>query len=242
MISKADVKWIRQLKQKKFRRKHNAFVVEGEKLVTELLQSDFKVLRGFSVGTHFNFQEVTERELASISQLTAPNRCLAVVEQPIQRGDLKDLGDQLVLALDGVKDPGNLGTIIRIADWFGIQDVFCSEETVDAYNAKVVQASMGSIFRVRVHHLNLLTFLQNYKNDFPEKPIYAADLDGENVFESKLEQGLLIMGSESHGLKDAVLDQAKRITIPKFGEAESLNVAVAAGILCSEFSKVNLQS
>mgnify|MGYP001105419181 FL=1 len=242
MISKADVKWIRQLKQKKFRQKHNAFVVEGEKLITELLQSDFKVLKGFSVGAHFDFQDITERELKSISQLTAPNRHLAVVEQPLPQSNVKGLGNQMVLALDGVKDPGNLGTIIRIADWFGIQDLFCSEETVDAYNAKVVQASMGSIFRVRVHHLNLVSFLENYKKHFPEKPIYAADIEGENAFESKLEPGLLILGSESHGLNKEVLQQAKRITIPKFGHAESLNVAVATGILCSQFSKVNPQN
>lgn len=237
MISKADIKYIRSLRQKKYRQKHEAFVVEGEKMVAELMASNLELIKGFSVGIHPHFQSISERELESISQLSTPNQLLAVARIPQVELDWDKFKNKLVIALDGVKDPGNLGTIIRIADWFGVEDLICSVDTVDAYNSKVVQASMGSIFRVRLHYLSLNQFVKDYEQQFSSQPMYAANMQGENAFETTLKNGLLIMGSESHGLSAEVLQKTTSITIPRYGSAESLNVAVATGILCAQFSK-----
>lgn len=237
MISKADSKFIRSLKQKKYRQEHKSFVVEGEKLVKELLNSHFDWVKGFSVGTHSSFQSITPKELESISQLTTPNQVLAVAKIPEVSLDWSKVESELVLVLDGVKDPGNLGTIIRIADWFGVSQIICSADTVDAYNSKVVQASMGSIFRVRVHYTSVASFLLEYQKRFSGKVIMAAGMNGENAYSLQQKPDVLVMGSESHGLSEEVLSLAKEITIPRFGEAESLNVAVATGILCGQIKR-----
>lgn len=237
MISKADSKFIRSLKQKKYRLEHKSFVVEGEKLVKELQNSHFDVVKGFSVGTHSTFQSITAKELESISQLTTPNQVLAVAKIPEIQLEWEPLENELVLVLDGVKDPGNLGTIIRIADWFGVKQIICSTDTVDAYNSKVVQASMGSIFRVYVHYTSVENFLTTYKKRFTNNVIMAAGMNGENAYAIKQKPDVLVMGSESHGLSKEVLDVAQEITIPRFGEAESLNVAVATGILCAQIKR-----
>lgn len=235
MISKQEIKRIRSLGQKKYRLRHKQFLVEGPKLVTELLNSAYKVEEVYSTSDRFTGTRLTEQQLRQVSQLSTPNEVLAVVNLPTPREEVF-LDEPLALVLDGISDPGNLGTVLRIADWFGIDSVWCSIDTVDAYNPKTVQASMGSIFRVRTEYRNLHHLLPEWKATFPDKTIYGAQLVGDDPLAVPLESGLLVMGSESHGLSKKVSDHIDRsLSIPRKGKAESLNVAVATGILCSAF-------
>ncbi|WP_452222602.1 TrmH family RNA methyltransferase [Lacinutrix chionoecetis] len=238
MLSKSQIKLITRLKQKKYRIAEGFFIAEGEKVIQELLASSLKLHHLFtttSINNHFDKQTlITEAELKKISFLTTPNKALAVFKIPDNSPvNLKGL----VVALDSVRDPGNLGTIIRLCDWFGIKELVCNKETVDCYNPKVVQATMGSITRVNINYLDLNSFLAE-----AETPIFGAFMDGENVYNCQLPKaGILVMGNEANGISQAVEKQVtKRIAIPRFGDlqaTESLNVATATAILLSEFRR-----
>jgi len=231
MISKVEIKEIKALGQKKFRDEKKLFVVEGEKLVEEALRS------GFDVVAHYRTEDIGEDTMARISQLTHPSPALAIVRQPAPTEPHLD-PDELILALDGIRDPGNLGTILRIADWFGIHQILASEDTVECYNPKVVQATMGAIFRVHVHYLPLQETLRQ-----SNAPVYGTFLEGENLYQAELTKGgIIVMGSEAHGITPKIAATVTRkITIPPFPTntrtSESLNVAVATAITCAEFRR-----
>jgi len=236
VLSINQKKYINSLQQKKFRAQHGTFLVEGEKMVEELIQSDFEIEFVFVVKGNrvkgFEAIEINEKEMKSISALSTPSNFLAVAKQKKQQADLSK--SNFVLVLDNVKDPGNLGTIIRTADWFGIHAIVCSNECVDVYNPKVVQATMGSIFRANVTYVNLLEFFQQNN----AIPVYGAMLEGENIYEKPIQdkKAFLLMGSESFGIsKELTPFITNKVMIPKFGGAESLNVAVATGVLCSMY-------
>ena len=240
MVSKNQIKLITSLQQKKYRKQEQLFFVEGVKGVQELLDSNFELYELFTTKPDFQAIEkskiysISDAELKKISALTTPNSCLAVfkIPKPIpfeQNG--------LILALEDVRDPGNLGTIIRLCDWFGIETLFCSEESVDIYNPKVVQATMGSISRVNVVYGNLEAFLSQTK-----LPIFGTFMDGKNIYQEQLpKEGIIIMGNEANGISSSVEKLvSERIAIPRFGNlqvTESLNVATATAILLSEFKR-----
>ena len=237
MISNSEIKEIRALGQKKFRDERRLFVVEGEKLVEEALHSGFEVVRLVRV------EDIGEAAMARISQLTHPSPALAVVRQRAPEPLPAPGADELMLALDGIRDPGNLGTILRIADWFGIRQVLASEDTVELYNPKVVQATMGAIFRVRVHYCRLAGVLEELAG--PDCPVYGTFLGGDDLYTQPLTRGgIVVMGSEAHGISAGVADAvSRRLFIPPYPDgartSESLNVAVATAIVCSEFRRRN---
>ena len=237
-LSKNHIKLITSLSQKKYRQKHKLFVVEGVKVVQEFLNSSYELEIVFSTDTDFSstdkFIEVTDQELKKISSLKNPNKVLAIFKIPNQ---INPIMGGLILALDSINDPGNLGTIIRLCDWFGIEQLVCSNETVDCFNSKVVQASMGSLTRVAVSYLDLKKYLQN-----ASVPIFVADMDGLNVYKTKLpDSALLVLGNEANGISDEIKQLVTtKITIPRYGafqQTESLNVATASAILLSEFRR-----
>lgn len=210
-------------------------MVEGEKLVNEFLNSDWEIEQIYATKEwEGESVEVTTKELERISSLKTPNKVLAIVKIPFEKSIISE---NLVLALDAVKDPGNLGTIIRLADWFGVQHVLCSENCVELYNPKVVQATMGSIIRMQVHYVNLKSTLENMS----DYKICAAVMDGKSVFSvGKSEKIIVLMGSESNGVSAELLELAhQKITIPKSenSQAESLNVANACGIILAHLSR-----
>ena len=244
MISKNQIKFIRQLEQKKFRHREGLFVAEGTKVVGDLLKAGYIPPSLYAtpdwIASHSVAEatEVTDDELTRLSFQQHPQQVLALFPIP-EPADLSPLTSHLSLLLDGVQDPGNLGTIIRIADWFGISNIICSEDTVDAYNPKVVQATMGSIARVNIIYTNLLELLDGLPADFP---VYGTLLDGENIYTQELTpHGLIIMGNEGNGISDAVRQRVnRRLLIPDFHNgdtADSLNVAIATAITCSEFRR-----
>jgi len=239
-ISKNQSKIITSLSQKKYRQKHKLFIAEGVKVVNELLNSSFEIDTLFAVDdfqTDISVNKITrilEKDLQKISNLKTPNKVLGLFkipdEKPLQKNGL-------IVALDDINDPGNLGTIIRLCDWFGVSQLLCSKETVDCYNQKVVQASMGSLTRISITYIDLETYLSA-----STLPTFIADMDGENVYKSQLpKEGLLIMGNEANGVSDEIKVLIKnKISIPRFGETqetESLNVATATAILLSEFKR-----
>lgn len=238
MVSKSQTKLITSLKQKKYRDQTDLFVAEGSKLITELLNEGIKLQWLFSTDVsevsadnHFH---ITENELKKISFLKTANNSLAVFEIPKPKA-LQDSG--LIVALDALRDPGNLGTIIRLCDWFGVQHLVCSQDTADCFNPKVVQATMGSLARVQVHYLSL----SEYFSKTP-LPIYGGFMDGKNVYSEELPRnGILVMGNEANGISEETLQKVThKITIPRFGntqKTESLNVATATAILLSEFRR-----
>lgn len=240
MLSKTRLKYIQTLGQKKFRDSEGLFIAEGPKLVEELLKDKSLVIRevlavsdwigqyGF-LAKNSILTEVTELELERISQLSAPNQVIAVLEQIPEKPLLAEKG-RFTLALDDIRDPGNLGTIIRLADWYGVENIICSNTTTDIYNPKVVQSSMGSIGRVRVFYTDLVEWLKKQ-----EVRSYAAVLDGRSVHEMpSLKEGILVIGNESQGIHEPLLQKInEKVTIPRIGKAESLNAAVATGILLS---------
>lgn len=238
MLSKNQIKFINRLGQKKFRFQDGYFMVEGIKTINELLQSHFELHQLYTTES-FNIDAKTENlisetDLKRISFLKTPNRALAVFKIP----EPKPINyTNLILALDDVRDPGNLGTIIRLCDWFGIKDLVCSKQTVDCYNPKVLQATMGSISRVNINYIDLDVFLKE-----AQKPIFGAFMDGENVYNTALpKEGILIMGNEANGISKTIEEMVtKRIAIPRFGDlqaTESLNVATATAVLLSEFKR-----
>ena len=242
MLSKNQIKLITSLQQKKYRFANQLFFAEGIKVIQELLVSNFELVHLYS--TKDDFEEVandkkiviSESDLKKISALSTANTCLAVfkiaVEKPI-------IQSGLILALDSIRDPGNLGTILRLCDWFGINQIICSNETVDIYNPKVVQATMGSIARVNVNYLDLNTFIAQ-----SNIPIFGTFMDGDNIYKSVLPQeGIVIMGNEANGISPELEKLVKyRLSIPRFGtlqKTESLNVANATAIILSEFRRNN---
>lgn len=249
MISKNEIKEIRALAQKKFRDERGLFVVEGEKMVAEARESGFEIVKIFEKS------DIGEEAMARITMLASPSPVLAVVRIPAEQ-PVGESVEGLTLALDGLRDPGNVGTIIRLADWFGIRHIVASQDTVDIYNPKVVQATMGSIFRVRFSYCDLPATLDKLKDK--GTAIYGTFLDGENIYGADLSAatgtatgtaagtgsaaGVIVMGSESNGISDEVAETVtKRLHIPSFAggnrTSESLNVAIAAAITCSEFRR-----
>lgn len=239
MLTKNEIKQIRSLQLKKGRDELGCFVCEGNKLVSELLASSFSVREIFA--THEwaeenpefkDIRRISSSEMEKISQMRTAPGVLAIVEEPKElKPNAKNLKNQLFFILDGVTDPGNLGTIIRIADWFGMNDIFCSSNTVERFNPKTVQASMGSIFRVNVQYLDLLDFIDDCNEN--NISLFAAVMKGNADF--NISTGGIILGSESHGISEVILNKKiEKITIPSFGKAESLNVAIAAGILAAK--------
>ncbi|WP_299669634.1 RNA methyltransferase [uncultured Polaribacter sp.] len=239
-ISKNQLKLITSLSQKKYRQQHNLFIAEGIKVVNELLNAAFEAETLFCTDdfeTRISEDKITrisKIELKKISTLKSPNQVLGLFQIPEQK-TVKNSG--LIVALDTINDPGNLGTIIRLCDWFGVAQLICSKDTVDCYNQKVVQASMGSLTRISIHY----TDLENYLNE-TNLPTFIADMDGENVYQTNLpKEGILIMGNEANGVSEEIINLAThQISIPRFGdvqETESLNVATATAILLSEFSR-----
>ena len=238
MITKNQIKYIRGLSLKKNRMKEQCFIVEGEKSLYELLDSFFEVVELFALKDWINenkdsfkkVQAVTSKELERISNLKSPNKVLAVVKIRKQEVIRQELG--VILVLDDINDPGNLGTIIRMCDWFGVSSIVCSKNTVDIYNPKVVQSAMGSIFRVAINYTNLLEYLKGV-----ETPIYGAFLDGEDVKGISFPKDLhLVMGNEAKGIKKEISQLiSNKVKIKNIGKkTESLNVAVATSILLHE--------
>ena len=240
MVSKNQIKLITSLQQKKFRQVHQLFIAEGVKVIQELLQSNFVLEHLYVTEAIFESidndkkTKISDTDLKRISCLSTPNNCLALFQIPEQKSR-NDKG--LVVALDDIRDPGNLGTIIRLCDWFGVEQMVCSEQTVDVYNPKVVQATMGSISRVAVSYMDLEKYLKRANT-----PIFGTFMDGKNVYKETLPQeGILILGNEANGISEKLEKLAtNRIAIPRFGnlkQTESLNVATAAAIFLSEFKR-----
>jgi TrmH family RNA methyltransferase len=242
-LNKSTVKLIQSLKQQKYRKEHQLFVVEGRKMVEELLQSNMKTLCLFATErflhdyeTHDERLEIaTEVQMEQMSDFTTPPGILAVVEIP-ERNDIKTEG--MVLALDGIANPGNLGTIIRTAEWFGVKQIVCSDDCVELWNPKVIQATMGSVFRMQIAYTDLERFLEVSKKD--GKAIYGALLQGESIFKkNKWDDGIIVIGSESHGIRSGILPLITHpITIPRAESSvtESLNASMAAGIILAAFA------
>jgi len=251
VLSKNKIKLIRSLDQKKNRLVSGLFLAEGKKLVLDLLQSDFAVSEVFCTPNmaselavykpDLNVETADKEELARISFLKTTPEIIALCAIPKSEINWDEIGNNLTLVLDEIQDPGNLGTIVRLADWFGIKNVICSENCADIYNPKVVQATMGAFTRVKIHYVSLTGFLGQAKQR--SIPVYGAFLEGENLYQCELtENGLIVMGNEGNGISDIVCQSVSRkINIPSFppGEitSESLNVAVATSVICAEFRR-----
>ncbi|WP_420572182.1 TrmH family RNA methyltransferase [Kordia sp.] len=239
MISKRQIKIITSLHQKKYRKSTGLFVAEGKKVIQEFLNSNFELDTLFTIDEHLFADDskvtlISEAALKKISFLKTPNKALALFK--ITKPATID-SKGLIVALDDVRDPGNLGTIIRLCDWFGVKHLVCSEATVDCYNPKVIQATMGSLTRVNIVYTDLKNYLTETK-----LPVFGAFMDGSNVYQTQLPtDGILVMGNEANGVSDEVSNLiTEKIAIPRFGEiqqTESLNVAMATGILLSEFRR-----
>ncbi|NVO03981.1 MAG: RNA methyltransferase [Bacteroidetes bacterium] len=258
MLSKNQIKLITSLKIKKFREEHGLFCVEGIKMVSELLaQNKFEVVLVFATEKWIELNKNTSHkknieinsislaELNKISQLTSPNEVLALVKIPENKlSDIK-IENELILVLDDINDPGNLGTIIRTADWFGIKSIVCSENTVDLYNFKVIQSTMGSVFRVDLYYTSIYKFLSKNKKT---TKIYGALLDGTSIYQANLSHsGIIVIGNESKGISKEIVEIIEnKIKIPSFSSnnesAESLNASIATAIICSEFRKTKTKT
>ena len=239
-ISKNQLKIITSLSQKKYRQKHHLFIAEGKKVVNELLNSSFEIDTLFATDefktdiSSDKIIRILEKDLQKISNLKSSNKALGLFKIPDEK-PLKKNG--IIIVLDAINDPGNLGTIIRLCDWFGVHQLVCSKDTVDCYNQKVVQASMGSLTRISVRYLDLEPYLQD-----AELPTFIADMNGANVYQTTLpKEAILVMGNEANGVSDKIKSLINhKISIPRFGEiqeTESLNVATATAILLSEFKR-----
>ncbi|MFA6712611.1 MAG: RNA methyltransferase [Bacteroidales bacterium] len=239
MISKNDIKFIRSLSQKKFRDEYGLFIVEGEKLVKEALESDF------DIESVYYSSEIGEEAMSRISMLSSPSPAMAIIKMPKETSSekIKNIIDKkpLALALESLSNPGNVGTIIRIADWFGIDAIFASYDTVDIFNPKVVQATMGAIFRNKFIYTDLITISELF--NLAGMPVYGTFLEGDTIYSKDLElSGLIIMGSESNGISEELETKVTRkLYIPSYPvgvkTSESLNVAIATSIVCSEFRR-----
>lgn len=240
MVSKNQLKLITALQQKKYRQANQMFIAEGVKVIDELLSSNFVLEHLYQTEPIFadvptsKMSIISAADLKKISALATPNNCLAVFKMP----DTKPVQQRgLIIALDNVRDPGNMGTILRLCDWFGVTQLVCSEETVDLYNPKVVQATMGSISRVNVAYVDLAKFLFD-----ATLPVYGTFMDGSDIYNEILSpEGIIVLGNEANGISTKIESTIKnRLTIPRFGElrqTESLNVAMAAAIVLSEFKR-----
>lgn len=251
MLSKAKIKLIQSLEQKKKRREERLFVAEGPKVVGDLL-SNFPcrliVAEAAWIASHPEVRaaeviEATSDELRKASFLKAPQEVLALFELPTYATPHDAASKELCLALDDVQDPGNLGTIIRVADWFGIRHIFCSIGTTDAFSPKTIQATMGAVARVQVHYVNLCDFLRDTRQEKPSTPIYGTFLEGNNIYKEPLTtHGIIIMGNEGKGISRQIQELVThKLFIPNYPEgcatSESLNVAIATAITCAEFRR-----
>ena len=240
MVSKNQIKLITSLQQKKYRIANKLFFAEGVKGIQELLDSDFVLEHLYTTQNDFDAVSneiktiVSESDLKKLTALATSNSCLAVFKMPTEKPIIET---GLIVALDSIRDPGNLGTILRLCDWFGIQQVLCSKETVDVYNPKVVQATMGSVARVNINYIDLNAFVATTK-----LPVFGTFMDGTNIYKSVLpKEGIIIMGNEANGISTELEKLVtSRLTIPRFGnlqKTESLNVATATAIFLSEFRR-----
>lgn len=237
MLSKNQIKLIKQLNQKKYRKKHRLFFAEGIKTVKELLASDFRVKALYTTGDFLFTDEektqlISERELKKISSLKTPQLVLGVFHIPEVA---LNKSAEMSLVLDGIRDPGNLGTIIRLCDWFGIKQLVCSQDTVDCYNPKTIQATMGSLTRVNIIYTDLITYLEENR-----QPVFGTFMDGEIIYDQHLpKNSVIVMGNEANGISPEIEQLISyKVTIPQFGKqnlTESLNVATATGIVLNEF-------
>ena len=240
MVSKNQIKLITSLQQKKYRQINQLFIAEGAKVIQELLQSNFVLEHLFVTENIFESiitskkTIISESDLKKITCLTTPNNCLALFKIPANKAIINK---GLIVALDDIRDPGNLGTIIRLCDWYGIEQLICSEQTVDVYNPKVVQATMGSISRVTISYLNV----ENYIKE-TNLQVFGTFMDGKNVYKENLPQeGILVLGNEANGISKNIENLiSNKLAIPRFGnlqQTESLNVATATAIFLSEFRR-----
>jgi TrmH family RNA methyltransferase len=238
LISKSQIKLIRSLQQKKYRSKLKLFVAEGPKVINELLSAKFKLHSLYATVEDLfagvNSEIISDEEISKISFLKNANNSVAVFTIPEQKKPRKE---GITLLLDSIRDPGNLGTIIRLSDWFNVSNIICSSDSVDCFNPKVIQATMGSISRVSISYCDLTTYLS-----LSDLPVYAGTMDGKNIYKEKLpENAIVIVGNEANGISDTLLNlTTHKIGIPRFGnnhQTESLNVAVATAILFSEFKR-----
>lgn len=245
MLSKSQVSFIKSLHQKKYRKESGFFMIEGIKSISEFINSTYQIHSIYYTTqyahllpinqTKIALFEVSDAELLKISTLQTPQGILAVVYLPAEEKiDLENLKNRFSIVLDDIQDPGNLGTIIRTADWFGIRQIICSPSTVEAYNPKTVQATMGSLSRIRISYMDLSTLFAQVK-----LPIFGALLDGKNIYEADWgSEGLILLGNEGHGISEILIKNINvPITIPRLGGGESLNVAVSAAIFCSEVTR-----
>ncbi|MGC9331167.1 MAG: TrmH family RNA methyltransferase [Bacteroidales bacterium] len=253
MLTHAKIKQFQSLQQKKYRLIYKQYLIQGEKIVNEALrtgnQPDYLLANEQTLKTHpeweshRGFELANEKQLSRISSLKTPPNVIAVMPYDEPYLDVNTLINSLSIGLECIRDPGNLGTIIRIADWFGIKDVLCSEDTVDVTNPKVVQASMGSLFRVRVHYVDLALQIQTIRASTDNYTVYGTFMDGDSVYDKKLKnKGLLLMGNEGQGISQALEPLCdEKICIPGYmregAGIDSLNISVAAGIFCSEFRR-----
>ena len=231
MLGNADIKLIKSLKEKKFRDLNGLFTVEGEKMVREAQDSGFEIVK------LIYRDEIGEEAMKKISQMSSPSPVMAVVRVP--EPSAIETGSGLYLALDSVRDPGNMGTILRMADWFGVKAVYASDDSVEFFNPKVVQASMGAIFRIRTQYTDIPALCRQFRN--AGRKVYGTFLDGEDIYTSELSaDGLIVMGNESNGISAQTAAEVNaRLLIPKAeaSKAESLNVAIATAITLSEFAR-----
>jgi TrmH family RNA methyltransferase len=245
MLSKSQISFIKSLHQKKYRKENRLFIIEGIKSIEEFISSSYQLEQIYCLAEYkslllnlppnIKLFEVNNVELEKISTLQAPQGILALVKIPnTEEVDVHTLKNKFTLLLDGIQDPGNLGTIIRTADWFGINKIICSLNTVEIYNSKTVQATMGSLSRVKVYHQDLSTLITASK-----LPVFGALLSGTNLYEMDWgKEGLLVLGNEGQGISEEIKGLiTKSVTIPRVGGAESLNVAISAGILCADISR-----
>ena len=250
MISKNLIKHINSLKLAKFREKHNCFIAEGPKLVEEFLRSNFTVEKIICTQDwHDQFTNIindkieiniaNENDLKRISNLSTPNKVLAIIQKPESKLSLESIDENLLLILDDIRNPGNLGTIIRLADWYGLNNIYCSNETVDVYNPKVIQSSMGSLCRVKINYIDLSELLSALKGKYK---IFGSDMNAKNIYQEELpEKSAIIIGNEANGISNEIFSLVdERISIPTFRKgAESLNASVATAILVSEYFRNN---
>lgn len=252
MISKSREKFVKSLQLGKYRKLHGQFIAERPKIVLELFQSRFIVNSVFATEEFLNknmsaipsdcsIHSVTGHELKKISTLRSPQEVLAVVEIPTE-GEIDHFqNEDLTLVLDDIRDPGNMGTIVRTADWFGVRNIICSEDSVDIYNPKVVQATMGSLARVRISYISLREFLSNVPAGIP---VYGCLMEGTSLYEAGLSpKAYIVIGNEAHGISNELLPVlTERLSIPSYGKdgkgAESLNAAIASAVVLSEFRRL----
>lgn len=244
-MTKAEIQHLRSLGDKRTRDAEGLFIAEGDKLVEEILSSHLRVRKVYTTRSDMSgavIEQIDRRDMERISALKTATTTIAVVEQPRHKLNISNLDGRLTLALDGVQNPGNLGTIIRLADWFGIEDILCTKECADCYNPKVVQATMGAILRVRVHYVDDLAAMLVSLRD-KGTAIYGTLLDGQSIYTTELRQeGIIVMGNEGRGLSDACRAVVShKLLIPPYpangSTSESLNVAMATGIVLAEFRR-----